>query len=375
MSHKTHKNIPVVLMSSHDSVGLVFKCLSKGAADFLVKPKGERMSSRTYGSMSGEDAILVEVGARVGNAPLGNGSDDGSDTQSSWTKKAVEAECFQAVSPCDQAPERGDSTCAQVVRSNAETSAQKEITLETANLYRRIIRDPELEPKNAIKLPACFLGTKRVRWGILIQMQETPEYQSLNRSASGSNHGSNGQNGSSNAENAGGTNGNSDAKLAGTSRSGDDASGSGSGNSTDSFKLVRAAALTKFRQKRKERCFEKKVRYHNRKKLAEQRPRVRGQFVRKIEQNNPTNTADEMSHAIFPDLFTKVYPLEDLCSVLNIFLFSIPRGVCYDPIARKELPTCDKVKATQSEAVEDDRYEACMAQGDPIIAHGTQSHI
>lgn len=79
------------------------------------------------------------------------------------------------------------------------------------------------------------------------------------RSASGSNHGSNGQNASSNAENAGGTNENNDTVYASTSRSGGDASSCGSGNTKDSFKLVRAAALTKFRQKRKERCFEKKV--------------------------------------------------------------------------------------------------------------------
>lgn len=44
----------------------------------------------------------------------------------------------------------------------------------------------------------------------------------------------------------------------------------------------REAALIKFRQKRKERCFDKKIRYVNRKKLAERRPRVRGQFVRKL---------------------------------------------------------------------------------------------
>ncbi|MTV29362.1 CCT domain-containing protein, partial [Nitriliruptoraceae bacterium ZYF776] len=42
------------------------------------------------------------------------------------------------------------------------------------------------------------------------------------------------------------------------------------------------AALLKFRQKRKERCFDKKIRYINRKKLAERRPRVKGQFVRKV---------------------------------------------------------------------------------------------
>ncbi|KAL6006557.1 hypothetical protein ACLOJK_032050 [Asimina triloba] len=44
----------------------------------------------------------------------------------------------------------------------------------------------------------------------------------------------------------------------------------------------REAALTKFRLKRKDRCFEKKVRYQSRKRLAELRPRVKGQFVRQI---------------------------------------------------------------------------------------------
>ncbi|XP_076937391.1 two-component response regulator-like APRR1 [Bidens hawaiensis] len=58
----------------------------------------------------------------------------------------------------------------------------------------------------------------------------------------------------------------------------------------------REAALIKFRQKRKERCFDKKIRYVNKKKLAERRPRVRGQFVRKVNGINvdlngqPTST-------------------------------------------------------------------------------------
>ncbi|MBA0576867.1 hypothetical protein Golob_024189 [Gossypium lobatum] len=84
----------------------------------------------------------------------------------------------------------------------------------------------------------------------------------------------------------------------------DDAFPSPTGNSHRS--IQREAALTKFRLKRKDRCFEKKVqkyhqmpssrclikqlmfsagyflqvRYESRKKLAEQRPRVKGQFVR-----------------------------------------------------------------------------------------------
>ncbi|XP_066328023.1 two-component response regulator-like PRR1 [Miscanthus floridulus] len=57
----------------------------------------------------------------------------------------------------------------------------------------------------------------------------------------------------------------------------------------------RAAALAKFRQKRKERCFDKKVRYVNRKKLAETRPRVRGQFVRQASNTDITSTGDDIS--------------------------------------------------------------------------------
>ena len=82
---------------------------------------------------------------------------------------------------------------------------------------------------------------------------------SLNGSASGSNHGSNGQNGSTATLNTTETNMESDNGVAGkggvngtigfTSRSGID---------PDRFTL-REAALNKFRQKRKERCFEKKV--------------------------------------------------------------------------------------------------------------------
>ncbi|XP_057786195.1 two-component response regulator-like APRR5 [Salvia miltiorrhiza] len=55
--------------------------------------------------------------------------------------------------------------------------------------------------------------------------------------------------------------------------------------------MQREAALTKFRQKRKDRCFEKKVRYESRKKLAEQRPRVKGQFVRQLPTDQPGSSS------------------------------------------------------------------------------------
>ncbi|KAL9227347.1 hypothetical protein vseg_003044 [Gypsophila vaccaria] len=56
----------------------------------------------------------------------------------------------------------------------------------------------------------------------------------------------------------------------------------------------REAALIKFRQKRKKRCFDKKVRYVNRKNVAERRPRVRGQFVSKVNEDpSPADLDDE----------------------------------------------------------------------------------
>ncbi|XP_031401289.1 uncharacterized protein LOC116211180 isoform X2 [Punica granatum] len=51
---------------------------------------------------------------------------------------------------------------------------------------------------------------------------------------------------------------------------------------------VRKAALAKFLLKRKDRCYEKKVRYVSRKKLAEQHPHVKGQFVRQAQSDPAT---------------------------------------------------------------------------------------
>ncbi|XP_012486152.1 two-component response regulator-like APRR7 [Gossypium raimondii] len=147
--------------------------------------------------------------------------------------------------------------------------------------------------KLAADAPHC--GSSNVLGGLV---EGNAANYSVNGSASGSNHGSNGPNGSSNAVNTVGTNMESDNGIAGKSGSGDvsgSGSGSGSGGKADQSKSAhREAALTKFRQKRKERCFQKKVRYQSRKRLAEQRPRIRGQFVRQTVNNDPaSNSCDE----------------------------------------------------------------------------------
>ncbi|KAI7739713.1 hypothetical protein M8C21_011837 [Ambrosia artemisiifolia] len=68
--------------------------------------------------------------------------------------------------------------------------------------------------------------------------------------------------------------------------------GSGSNGNNTHRSIQREAALNKFRMKRKDRCFDKKVRYESRKKLAEQRPRVKGQFVR--QTSNPSASTSPM---------------------------------------------------------------------------------
>ncbi|TYH98013.1 hypothetical protein ES332_A12G280300v1 [Gossypium tomentosum] len=80
---------------------------------------------------------------------------------------------------------------------------------------------------------------------------------------------------------------------ASTERKNDDNIPAPAGNSHRS--IQREAALTKFRLKRKDRCYEKKVRYESRKKLAEQRPRVKGQFVRQVQVDHPTQTIHPMA--------------------------------------------------------------------------------
>ncbi|XP_073290262.1 two-component response regulator-like APRR7 isoform X2 [Primulina huaijiensis] len=566
MGHKTRKNIPVIMMSSNDSMGLVVMCLSKGAVDFLVKPirknelknlwqhvwrrchsssgSGSESGTRTQkyvrskGSEKSENNESNDWENEKSNGlTVGDGSDDGSGAQSSWTKQAVEVESSQVMSPMDQAAECQDGTCAQVICSNAETSGVKRMHIclskgyhgqkqpdtvgEDEDLKASIPKHWKSQYENPVKVPLSLTGPnpnslsevncntsmkqveegrptpiseyffeklegnnatddskdpkfelslKRLRGGedigrsvqddryILrrseqsafsrydassnflkaadgitgcssifgnsvevsnqifltdnlayqgsngvsdnIDMSSTtnklttqpsirkdkseatstinhlhqsafkpvkndlrfsqqrdypilqrcsskeleiqhphrgknfphhnhhfhnleekppsnlddsapkklasldpdfgsssvlggPINYSLNGSASGSNRVSDGQNVSNTALNTPENNAESDVGQAGNG-SGDANNNTGGGNRMDENKLTqREAALNKFRQKRKERCFTKKVRYQNRKKLAEQRPRVRGQFVKKTGHDSSNNRSDE----------------------------------------------------------------------------------
>ncbi|KAI5648737.1 hypothetical protein M9H77_34742 [Catharanthus roseus] len=77
MNHKTCKNIPV--MSSNDSMGIVFKCLSKGAVNFLVEP-----------IRKDELKNLWQHVWRKCHSSSGSGSESGIRTQKSTKSKSVE---------------------------------------------------------------------------------------------------------------------------------------------------------------------------------------------------------------------------------------------------------------------------------------------
>ncbi|CAH9127082.1 unnamed protein product [Cuscuta epithymum] len=79
MSHKTRKNLPVIMMSSRDSMGLVVKCLSKGAVDFLVKPVRKN-----------ELKNLWQHVWRRCQSSSGSGSETGTKPQDSVDSKSVE---------------------------------------------------------------------------------------------------------------------------------------------------------------------------------------------------------------------------------------------------------------------------------------------
>ncbi|KAL4576396.1 hypothetical protein LXL04_012489 [Taraxacum kok-saghyz] len=452
MNHAPRKNIPVIMMSSDDSMGIVFNCLSKGAVDFLVKPirKNElknlwqhvwRKCHSSSGSES-ESGIRAHKPIKVRSDDVSDdadddgsddddeddddddrsigltakdGSDNGSGTQSSWSRKAVEVESTKY--SWDQLPAPPDSTCAQVIRTRAESSKNycpnpvttkddktdtvtmgKDLeigvsrnskeeseqrtkctnsvtvpktndvpTLElslkrprdledsdTSTHKRNILKQSDLSAFSRYNNTTTSEGTKPVKIqsnGSTTQNNDmgsstnnaftkpepvpddgdTTNFQVRHHhhhyhhhhhhhvhktqqpqeddgssskytvggapvegdaanygSASGSNNKSNnGENGSSGGHKGssyggGGGEGGDNGVVAEKGKIGNGSgSGSGSGTGMDQDRLAqREAALHKFRQKRKDRCFEKKVRYQSRKKLAEQRPRVRGQFVR-----------------------------------------------------------------------------------------------
>lgn len=493
MRDKTFKNIPVIMMSSQDPMNLVFKCLSKGAVDFLVKPirknelknlwqhvwrrchsssgSGSESGTQTKKSVKNESHEESENDTSSSNEDsdtedgsnglsIRDGSDNGSGTQSSWTRKAVDIDSTPPASPSDRLPEAPDSICAQVIHmkpgiygngwvhvrepkeledrneqlddveigkdlqagfcetsgpgtSKKKAKGHKVVKSKNENLtgksrehnakpqdiernYDGTLNSPsansqvkgkasssspeDLPSGNLTLTGTRDVGDSRCDHQNVLRHSDQSAFSKYNtatsankgptgnvgscspndssvakmtRSGSSSNplyqqsNGSSGHNyntvssakcantkpeafrtshssafhpvqtartvpsqsqqmspektddprgntsnmlestvincsvtGSGSGSNHGRNNGNSGSGTAGNTEHPNGESDNAANGSANRQAAQREAALMKFRQKRKERCFEKRVRYHSRKKLAEQRPRVKGQFVR-----------------------------------------------------------------------------------------------
>ena len=74
-------------------------------------------------------------------------------------------------------------------------------------------------------------------------------------------------------------------------------------------------ALHKYKQKRKNLNFTKKIRYESRKQLAQARPRVKGQFVRMTPSGPELTAADSDVQVLFRHASSAPVSLR-VCSVL-----------------------------------------------------------
>ncbi|CAG7895919.1 unnamed protein product [Brassica rapa] len=387
MEHDICKNIPLIMMSTQDSVNTVYKCMLKGASDYLVKPlrRNElrnlwqhvwRRRQNAPGSFPLDESVGHEKpeGASANNSTsnqenaferdqrpvIGNGGDD----QSSCSRPEMQGESADVEDSTKEAIDfMGASFRRKTQRNREESVARFESLIELDLSLRRPNTcenqssgdRPSLHPSSAsaftryVHRPQCSVSPlvsnqrKNVAASeddntLLINQYNSEPLPSAPRrnEASFNIRADSSQMNSWPGQGSYPTpvpinsiqfntaamapaslspspssvspheyssmfhpfNGSIDAEerrhiSSTTEHSAIDnhcsANSSSVGRTQQS--LQREAALNKFRMKRKDRCFDKKVRYESRKKLAEQRPRIKGQFVRQV-QSTETSTQE-----------------------------------------------------------------------------------
>lgn len=289
--------------SNQGGTGFVGSCSPHDNSSEAMK------TDSTYNMKSNSDAAPIKQGSNGSS----NNNDMGSTTKNVVTKPTTNKE--RVMSPSAMKANAHTSAFHPVQHWTSPANATgKEKADEVANNGAKMAHPGEVQ-SNLVQHPRSILhyvqfdvsqengGSGAPRCGSSNVFDPPVEGHAanygVNGSNSGSNNGSNGQNGSTVAPNA--ERPNMEIANGAINRSGPmggNGSGSGSGNDMYMQRLVqrehRVAAVTKFRLKRKERNFGKKVRYQSRKRLAEQRPRVRGQFVRQAvkEQGGREVAAD-----------------------------------------------------------------------------------
>ncbi|XP_078445767.1 two-component response regulator-like APRR9 [Wolffia australiana] len=349
MERESCKSIPVIMMSSRDSMNMVFKCMLKGAVDFLVKPmrKNElrnlwqhvwrrQLPSESPGSACGQKkaenlAFLPSAANSECNSVSNHSTEDmdssheqrerstkGSDTQSSCNRPDTEAESVKMLSVCGQNDLKliisGDD------RRHYASDGDKEGTSDRETLSPREDHGTQHDRNqhhlhNSSGFKRCRVLQAGLHRSQTIDVDEswefrpqlTPPFSKFESKVDKLNHSCSSAFSWYSAKPLAPTDQLAKNKDQGSDRGSmflalyepsgpaqkqtqDDQTSGGGGSvvTSENGALLgpsaqREAALTKFRLKRKDRCFEKKVRYQSRKTLAEQRPRVKGQFVRQVK--------------------------------------------------------------------------------------------
>ncbi|CAH2057707.1 unnamed protein product [Thlaspi arvense] len=368
MEHEACKNIPVIMMSSQDSITMVLKCMLRGAADYLIKPMRKNELKNLWQHVWRRLTLRDDGTAHAHSLPASQHnledtdetseedsryhSDQGSGAQAisynghnklmadvkplDETDKKIgsfdvtmdliggidkRTECYGKANSPDECvgPELGLSlkrSCSGSFEKQDESKHPK-LSLTDASAFSRY-ENSKLAEKAVVALEASSSAEPKT---------PSESHEKL-RKVRSSDHGS--ATTSSNQENIGSSSISGQNQVLQSAvtnqkqhpqdspsfpeesvrlKAGKDkevevgsqstCNTSGQSSSTEKPKedeslsfqqrwSQREAALMKFRLKRKDRCFDKKVRYQSRKKLAEQRPRVKGQFVRAVNSDAST---------------------------------------------------------------------------------------
>lgn len=95
MEHDICKSIPVIMMSSQDSMRMVYKCMLRGAADFLVKPvrKNELMNLWQHvwrrQNLTNSGQVAQDESVAEQKIEAGAETDDASNDYSSYARRIV----------------------------------------------------------------------------------------------------------------------------------------------------------------------------------------------------------------------------------------------------------------------------------------------
>ncbi|XP_028067097.1 two-component response regulator-like APRR1 isoform X5 [Camellia sinensis] len=301
------RRIPVIMMSAQDEVSIVVKCLRLGAADYLVKPlrtnellnlwthmwRRRRMLGLAEKNIMNYDFDLVASDPSDGNTNSTNLFSDDTD-EKPWKsanpemctsshqedevnaiKRQILSNVYTATAPVEpslvDSPDHQPDVPGISDRRTGQCSSfpkKSELRIDTAYPYyisgvmnQIMMPSTQMYQTNVHDLPNHATSAILPQYGHIPQCHHVPGMSSfpyypvsicvqpgqMPTALPWTSYGSSSV---------------TERKLGKVDR--------------------REAALIKFRQKRKERCFDKKIRYANRKQLAERRPRVRGQFVRKM---------------------------------------------------------------------------------------------